>query len=239
MQVITSKTNNKIKELVKLHKNKYREETQTFLVEGFHSVEMAYHAHLLEEVYTLKEVDLKGIEQYIITKEILEKITTTINAQGIVGKCKMQKSLPLSSDKIIYLDNISDPGNLGTILRTSLAFDYKDIIISEDSVSLYNDKVLSATQGAIFNLNVIKGNIDTLLSLKEKGYKVVGTSLKDAININDLPKLDKMVIVFGNEGNGIKDEILNICDYKIIIPINNIDSLNVGVASGITLYNLK
>ena len=236
---ITSKTNDRIKELVKLHKNKYREETKCFLVEGFHSVEMAYKAHLLEEVYTLKRIDLEGVDQYIITPEILDKITTSVTAQGIVGKCKMKEELPLTSNKIIFLDNISDPGNLGTILRTALAFNYKDIVISSDSVSLYNEKVLSATQGAIFDLNVIKGDIKNLIKLKNNGYKLVGTSLKDSIDLETLPKLEKVVVIFGNEGNGIKQDILDICDYKVIIPIKNIDSLNVGVAAGITLYNLK
>lgn len=236
---ITSKTNERIKELVKLHKNKNREESRHFLVEGFHSVEMAYNAHLLEEVYTLKEIDLKGVAQYIITPEILDKITTTVSAQGIVGKCKMVEEKEVESNKIIYLDNISDPGNLGTILRTALAFNFKDIIISDDSVSLYNDKVLSATQGAIFNLNVVKGNIQKLLELKNNGYKLIGTSLKDSIKLDELPKLDKLLVIFGNEGNGIKEEILKICDYKVIIPIENIDSLNVGVAAGITLFTLK
>lgn len=236
---ITSKINDRIKELVKLHKNKYREETKCFLVEGFHSVEMAYKAHLLEEVYTLKRIDLEGVDQYIITPEILDKITTSVTAQGIVGKCKMKEELPLTSNKIIFLDNISDPGNLGTILRTALAFNYKDIVISSDSVSLYNEKVLSATQGAIFDLNVIKGDIKNLIKLKNNGYKLVGTSLKDSIDLETLPKLEKVVVIFGNEGNGIKQDILDICDYKVIIPIKNIDSLNVGVAAGITLYNLK
>ena len=236
---ITSKNNDKIKELVKLHKNKYREETKRFLVEGFHSVEMAYNAHLLEEVYTTKQLDLPGVDQYIITSEILDKITTSVTAQGIVGKCKMKEELLLSSNKIIYLDNISDPGNLGTILRTALAFNYKDIILSKDSVSLYNEKVLSGTQGAIFELNVIKGDINTLTDLKKDGYKLIGTSLRDSVKIDELPKIEKVVIIFGNEGNGIKQDILDICNYKVVIPIENIESLNVGVAAGITLYNLK
>lgn len=236
---ITSKNNDKIKELVKLRKNKYREETKRFLVEGFHCVEMAYNAHLLEEIYTTKQLDLPGVDQYIITSDILDKITTSVTAQGIVGKCKMKDELPLSSNKIIYLDNISDPGNLGTILRTALAFNYKDIILSKDSVSLYNEKVLSATQGAIFDLNIIKGDINTLTDLKKDGYKLIGTSLRNSVRIDELPKIEKIVIIFGNEGNGIKEDILDICDYKVIIPIENIESLNVGVAAGITLYNLK
>ena len=239
-QIITSKENNKIKELVKLRKSKVREEKGEFLIEGYHSIEMAYKANLLKEIYSLKEEpNFLDVTQYIITKDILDKISSCVTSQGIVGKCKTITSQPITNNKIIYLDNISDPGNMGTILRTALAFGYKDVIISHDSVSIYNEKVLSATQGAIFSLNIIDGNIDTLKELKNNGYKIIATSLKNSIDINKLENYEKEVLVFGNEGAGVKNEILNISDYNVIIPIDNIDSLNVGVAAGIAMFIRK
>ncbi len=239
INIITSKNNSRIKQLIKLKQSKYRQEMGYFLVEGFHSVEMAYKANLLIEIYSLKPIDNLDVDQYIISKDILDKITTSVTAQGIVAKCFMKKALPISNNIIIYLDNISDPGNLGTILRTALAFNIKDLMLSKDCVSLYNDKVLAATQGALFALNVVKSDFEKLVELKNSGYSLVATSLKDSIALNELPNLKKIVIIFGNEGNGIRQEILNICDYKVNIPISNIDSLNVGVAAGIVLYHLN
>lgn len=236
IQYITSKTNNRIKDLLRLRQNKNRQESKLFIVEGFHMLEMASEAQIIKEVYTTKELDIdQNIPQFIITNEILDKISSSINAQGVVVVCHYIKEKPITSNKIIYLDNISDPGNLGTILRTALAFNYLDVIVSPNCVSLYNDKSLSATQGAIFKLNIITKDIDYLKELK-KDYKIIATSLKNSVDITSIPKYEKCILVFGNEGKGVREEILNISDVNVIIPIQNIDSLNVGVASGIVMF---
>ena len=147
-----------------------------------------------------------------------------------------------NSNKIIYLDAVQDPGNVGTILRTSLAFSYFNIILGKGSASKYNSKVISASQGAIFNINTEIGDVETLLNLKKQGYKIISTLLdKDATKLDDLKisKDEKVIFVFGNEGQGISDEIKNISDDKVFIEMKNIDSLNVGVAASILMYKFS
>lgn len=238
IQYITSKTNQKIKDIVKLYDNKTRKEEGLFLVEGFHLFEMAKASNQLKEIYTTKEVDI-DVPQYIITPEILEKITKSKTPQGIVSVCYQNKEKELGN-KVIYLDNIQDPGNLGTILRTALAFSFFDIVLSKDCVSLYNEKVISASQGAIFKLNIlIDKDIEFLKDLKSKKYELISTALKDSKDVKELKTKDKYVLIFGNEGNGIRKEILDLSNQKVRIDMDNIDSLNVGVAASILMYLLK
>ena len=238
MNNITSKDNKKIKELMKLYDNKYRLEKGLFIVEGYHLFEMAKDANLLMEVYSTKQIEV-DVPLYIITEDILKKISKTKSPQGIISICKMKEPKELGN-KVIYLDNIQDPGNLGTILRSALAFNYFDIIISSDSVSLYNEKTISASQGALFKLNILTNKDKDYLSyLKDKGYNLISTALNDSEPISDLKLKDKNVIIFGNEGNGVRKEILDMSNQKVRIDMDNIDSLNVGVAASILMYLLK
>ena len=238
MNNITSKDNKKIKELMKLYDNKYRLEKGLFIVEGYHLFEMAKDANLLMEVYSTKQIEV-DVPLYIITEDILKKISKTKSPQGIISICKMKEPKELGN-KVIYLDNIQDPGNLGTILRSALAFNYFDIIISSDSVSLYNEKTISASQGALFKLNILTNKDKDYLSyLKDKGYNLISTALNDSEPISNLKLKDKNVIIFGNEGNGVRKEILDMSNQKVRIDMDNIDSLNVGVAASILMYLLK
>jgi len=236
MEKITSRSNPKIKDAVAIKNDNSR----FFLVEGFHCVNMAYEAGLLKTVFSTKEIDLKNVTKYLVTPEVLDKLSSTKTPEGIAGICDVLKTKELSKQKIVYLDNVQDPGNVGTILRTCLAFGYTDIILGEGCANVYNSKTILASQGSIFKLNIRKGNIEILSLLKKKGYKVISTSLKDSIPLKELDiKNNKIVIVFGNEGKGISSSILDISDIKVRIEMDGIDSLNVGVAAGITLYNCK
>lgn len=241
MNKITSKENQKIKELIKLYDNKYRKEKSLFIVEGYHLLEMALSSNLVKEIYTLKEIEGidESIPQYQINEDILKKISKSKSPQGVVAICHFKNEKPVGK-RLIYLDNIQDPGNLGTILRSALAFSYFDVVISSDSVSLYNEKAISASQGAIFKLNIILDKDTSYLNkLKEDGYQLISTALKDSKNINEIKLNDKYVLIFGNEGQGIRKEILDISNDKLKIDMDNIDSLNVGVAASILMYLLK
>lgn len=236
---ITSRQNNKIKALASLLKSKGRKEEKAFLVEGFHMLEMALAANVVLEVYTIKELDIdEKIPQYVISEEILKKITVSKNAQGVVAKCRMLESDSIKGSKVLYLDDVADPGNVGTILRSALAFGYKDIIMTEKCASLYNDKVIASTQGAMFKLNIVLGDMSYLSKLQEKGYKVVSTSLASKLYADELPKLDKHILVVGNEGRGVDEKIQSLADFNVIIKIDEMESLNVAIATGIMLYIL-
>ena len=138
-------------------------------------------------------------------------------------------------NKVLYLDDIQDPGNLGTIIRTALAFSFKDIILSSHCCSIYNPKVIAASQGAIFFINFINGNIDNLIELKEKGYQIVVTNLRNSVSLSSYQPENKQIIVLGNEGKGVCEEIINLASINVRINIKNIDSLNVGIAAGIMM----
>lgn len=141
-------------------------------------------------------------------------------------------------NKVVILDNVQDPGNAGTIIRNAVAFGIDTVIFSKDSVSPYNEKVLRSTGGMIFNINVIIDELDNIINvLKDKDIKLIGTSLKNSSSLESTPKYDKYAIVLGNEGNGVKDSIISLCDNIVRIDMDNkCESLNVGVASGIILY---
>ena len=238
---ITSKANSKIKDVVKLTKPSYQKEKGLFLAEGYHLFEMAKEEGLIDSVFTLKEV--KGLDplipQYIIDEEILEKISSLTTPQGIITIVKLPKEKEISSRKILYLDDISDPGNMGTIFRTALAFGYDDIVITKGSVYPYSSKVIQASQGAIFKLNILTEDNYYLPRLKSLGYDVVVTYLKDAIDIETTPKFDKFVLVLGNEAHGVGEDVLSFATYKVKIDIKNIESLNVAIAGAIAMYTLK
>lgn len=241
IQLINSKQNQKIKDLIKLSKISERNLKKQFVIEGFHLLEMALNSGLVESVFVLKENTKisANIQQYVVTKEIMEKISSEMSPQGIVAICKY---LPFNknniSDKVLYLDDVSDPGNLGTILRTALAFSYKTVILSKNCCSIYNQKVIQSSQGAMFNLNIL--NDDNLLDeLKKNGYQFISTEIKGSKSLKDITPNKKHVLVLGNEAHGVNENILKKSDLRIRIDISEIESLNVAIAGGIAMYQFS
>ena len=150
--MITSVNNEKIKELAKLKEKKYRDKSNTFLVETFHLVEEAYKNNLLEEVFILDGYDLNiDITINIVTETIMKKLSSTDTIPEIVGVVRKKDDKTIVGNRVLVLDRIQDPGNLGTIIRSSKAFNIDTIILS-NTVDLYNPKVLRSTQGLLFNI---------------------------------------------------------------------------------------
>lgn len=239
IQEITSKQNSKIKYCLKLHQQSFREEEQKFLVEGEHLLEMALKANAVLEVYTVKErEDLpKSINQYLVNEEILRKIAFTMNPQGVVAVCKMQAEAPIKSDKVLFLDDVSDPGNLGTIFRTALAFGYKDILLTKNCCSAYNEKTIQASQGAIFAINFHK--IFDIKNLQKNGYQIITTEIKGSVSLDSVKPNEKHILILGNESRGVSQELLEISDIRVRINIKEIESLNVAIAGGIVMHQLS
>ncbi len=255
MKEITSVNNSYIKELMKLKQKKYRDEEKRFLVEGYHLVEMAKGC--LEIVLVTKKEDVNkygnGIQYILVKDEIIKKLSDTKTPQGIIGVCKIKDNKDIKEiininnsnkkDLVVMLDGLQDPGNIGTIIRTSLSFGVNTIVFSDTCVDCYNEKVIRGSQGGIFKINMLKGKLIEYISEYRKcKYDIIGTSLNNASSLDevDIDKLNnKKVIVFGNEGNGVSEEVLNNTDINLYIPINDMESLNVGVAAGILLYILK
>lgn len=242
IEKITSLNNQKVKDACKLKTSKGRSESGLFLVEGFHILEMALNKGVVKAIFTnkiLENID-ENITQYLVDDFILNKISYMPSNQGVIGICEASFSSLEHENLVVFLDNISDPGNMGTILRTCLAFGVKNVLISEGSVSIFNDKVLMSSQGAIFNLNIKKVNYDDVKKMKDE-YKIIASTLSDkSVDFNELKvnAKDKYIVVFGNESRGISEETKSMTDIFTKIPMNTIDSLNVGVAAGIIIYYL-
>ena len=122
-------------------------------------------------------------------------------------------------------------------MRSATSFGFQQIWLSKDCCDPYNEKCIRASQGAIFKVDLHKADLaEVLPSLKDEGFKIIGTSLQSSIDIGDLPRHEKMAFVFGNEGQGVREAVLAACDVNVIIPIHQCESLNVGVAASIIMY---
>ena len=230
---IDSKQNQKIKDLQKLSVPKFSKEQRLFKIEGFHALEMARKSGSLLSVFTTKEIKYLEVPQYLVSKEIMESISSAKTPQGVVCVCTYLEEKPIKSHKVLMLDDVQDPGNLGTLLRTALAFGYNDVIL-KGGCSPYNEKVLQSTQGAIFKLNII--NYEGGLP---KGYEVIATEIKGSVDLSTIIKVNKHILVLGNEAHGVSKEILDIANKRVRIDIKNIDSLNVAIAGAIAMYTLS
>ena len=237
INVITSKNNPKVKFVCSLKQSKIRKKEKLFLAETFKALEMAIINHQVVEVFTLLPLDIdESIPQYIVNSEILGKISNNINPEGVVFIAKMKEFEVKEYDKILYLDHVSDPGNVGTLIRTALAFSYDLVVSSKDSCSFYNEKVVNSSKGAIFAIPILE---ETSLKNIKKDHMVIASTLaKDSIDFNTLDVPNKFILVVGNESRGISTDIIYQADIKVIIPIKNIDSLNVAIAGGILMNKI-
>ena len=242
--LITSLNNDRIKDYIKLKEKKYRKITNTFIVEGEHLVREAYKSGRLKELILLNDTDIDiDIEKIFVTKEIISKISDLETSPNIIGICSINETDKLTGNKYLLLDNIQDPGNLGTIIRSSKAFNIDTIVLSQDTVDLYNPKVVRATQGIMFHINIVVADLNMVINdLKKNGIKIYGTDVEKGITPNSIPSTnkDKYAIVLGNEGTGVKESIKSSCDENLYIPMNKeVESLNVAVAASIILYEFS
>ena len=241
MEVISSTENKLIKNIKKLKQKKYREEAKCYIVEGEHLVLEALKAGLVEYVLILEDAIFPiDIKKYYVTKELMQKITELSSAPNMIAvvKYNIEKDF---GDKLLLIDALQDPGNLGTIIRSAVAFNVDTIVLGLNCVDLYNEKVLRATQGLIFHLNIIKRDLKTFIpEIKNNNYQVYGTKVTHGKDIASLKISKKYAFIMGNEGSGVSDELLDMCDDYVYIKTSDVcESLNVGVATGIILYELN
>ena len=238
--MITSTSNNTIKTLIKLKQKKYRDETGYYLVEGEHLVEEAMKAKQVECLISTKDIT-SDLPIVIVSNEVMSKLSFTKSPQFIMAKCKIKKENKLIDGKrYLILDDLQDPGNIGTLIRTALAFSIDQVILSNNCVDLYNDKLLRSMQGANFHINCIYDDLKSVIStLKKNNVKIIGSALENGQDIKQIKISEKMAFIVGNEGNGMNKDILQECDYVGYIPINTIESLNVAIAGSIMMYHFK
>lgn len=233
--------NKKIKDLKRLNTKKFRDKTNSFLVEGEHLVLEAYKTGFLKELILEQDrLFPLNVKTSYITNNVLNYITNLETPQDVIGICNKNNSNEIKGNHILILDNIQDPGNLGTIIRSAVAFNVDTIVLSPNCVDIYNSKVVRASQGLIFHINVVIADLKNVISLlKGKKFKIMGTKVTHGKSLKSIEKVEKFAIIMGNEGNGVSEDILDICDEYLYIDMNhNCESLNVGVATSIILYEL-
>ena len=239
--MIESVDNNRIKDIRKLKDKKYRNQEKLFLVEGEHLVHEAYKAGILKTVI-LCDYDLDiDVEKILVSEKVMNTLSELPSKVNVIGVCKIiDNKIDLTSN-VLMLDGVQDPGNLGTIIRSSVAFNIKNIVLSKTCVDLYNTKVLRGAQGMNFHLNIIRDDLVNVIDiLKNNNYTIYGTDVVNGINIKDVKKDGKYAIIMGNEGNGISPEVKSKVDKNIYIDMNKkCESLNVGVSASIILYELS
>jgi len=240
--VITSVDNKKIKKYASLKNSKNRYSEKLFLVEGMHLCEEAYKSGMLIDILVLEDTKLTfdyDKEITYVSMNVLKKVSNLVNP-NIIGICKIIDNKEISGNHLLILDDVRDPGNLGTIIRSSKAFNVDTIILSTNSVDIYNDKVLRSTEGMIFNMNIVYSDLESIIpKLKSDGYTILGTDVKSGVDVRDI-NISKYALIMGNEGNGVSENIKKLCDKNLYIKMNKgCESLNVAVATSILLYEIN
>jgi len=256
LNIISSKDNNLIKQTKKLKEKKYRKQSNSFLVEGFRFVFEAIKSDFkvinvfvnetsidkLENDYKCIKDSIDDNNLYKVSDNVFKLLTSTENPQGIIAVVENKKHLPENQNGFYILaDKVQDPGNMGTIIRTAHASGALGVITTDGTVDIYNEKTLRSTMGSIFYIPVIEDSkFEFLNMLRENQFKLLVSSLKDSNNIYDIDFKDKkLVVVVGNEGNGVSKEVYDMADERSKIPMpGNAESLNVAVASSVIAFEI-
>lgn len=249
MLTIESKNNNLYKELKKLKEKKHRTQKEQFIIEGLRFVDEALKCNvsleylIFTENFLLKEETFiqsfgSNVKKILLSDTLFNQLSSTENPQGILAVVNMQNKSFKEGEFVILIDKVQDPGNMGTIIRTAHAAGASGIVVTKGTVDVYNDKTLRSTMGSIFYMPIIEDdNLKIIKNLKNQGYKLVVSSLQGEKNFFEEDLKDKVIFAVGNEGNGISDEIYEISDIKVKIPMpGNAESLNVAVATSIMIY---
>lgn len=238
--MIDSVNNEKVKYFKRLRDKKYILDEKKYIVESEHLVEEAYKSGLLLEVITSKSDTNYDVKTTLVSEKVLKSISLLPSVPNIMGVVKYKEDNEIIGKKIVLLDNVQDPGNVGTIIRSALAFNVDTVILSNDSVNLFNDKMIRSSEGTIFKMNVIKMDLRSAIEkIHSLGIKVYYADMNGTIDL-DNAKINDYALVLGSEGKGISDYIKELSDESINIPMNNLcESLNVSVTGGIIMYKFR
>ena len=246
MTIITSKANSVVKNAKKLHQKKYRK--SAYLIEGWHLFEEAVQAGVtIEKIFALESYreQLAAFPQTVwVPEDILLDLADSQTPQGIVAVVQKEEvgQTDFSQGKFLFLEDVQDPGNVGTIIRTADAAGFTGVIVSEKSADIYSLKTLRSMQGSHFHLPIYRMSSQALLEkAKKAGISVLATTLsKDSVDYRELPPIENFVLVMGNEGQGISSLMAESADQLVHISMKGqAESLNVAVAAGILIFHLS
>ncbi|GHV97442.1 rRNA methyltransferase [Lactobacillus nasalidis] len=254
MQERTSVNNPQIKAIGKLSQKKYREESGYYLIEGFHLVEEALKAkakyrEILATPPALKRLESLGLEfdqdkLIKISEGVARHLSSTKNSQDVFMTVKINQPehFDFNYGKWVLLDDLADPGNVGTIIRTADAAGFDGVILSNRTVDLYNPKVQRSMQGSQFHLSLIKADLPEAIASLQAADIPVYASLLDpqAKQLGDFAPQAQVALIIGNEAHGVSADIAALADEKLYIPIKGrAESLNAAVAAGIMIYHFS
>lgn len=227
--------NEYIKSLVKLSQKKYRDASDVILVEGEHLVEEAKTAGLVHKTLGYENTDI------MISESVAQKLSTTKSGSNIFAVVNKPKYSLVVGTRYLVLDNVQDPGNVGTMIRSAYSFGFDAVILTNDSADQFNDKTIRASQGSVFHIPVIAMEIEKIFDyFKEHSIATIATHVDNKRQTLDtLDKMRSLAIIMGSEGQGVSSYTLEHVDETVHIATSNFESLNVGVAAGIICYELK
>lgn len=247
-------TNEQAKRWGKLKQKKYRTRERLFLIEGLRLVQAAIDASQPLEGIVVTESfyeDDKSIRVFktstcpffVATEKQWKQLSETVHGQGILAIAAMPEEdsdAESWSNRILVLDRVQDPGNLGTILRTAEAFGFRDVFLAKGCADCYDGKTLRASMGGVFTLRLHPWAFDSLVDLKEKGYQCMASALRNSEHLPVAKISPKVALIIGNEANGVREDWLNEADLRVIIPMTGeAESLNAGIAAGILMYEIQ
>lgn len=250
MNKIVSMQNGKIKQACQLKSQKERKKSGLFLVEGKKAMEEipldwpVEHFFVSEELGYIKTLEARA-PVYCVTEPMLQRIGTTESSQGMIAVCHQgnhevsQIDLRKENQSFLLLENVQDPGNLGTMIRTADGFCFDAVFLSPGCADLYNPKVLRSTMGSLFHIPIVSQiNTEVLLQeMKKNKVQILAASLQAETFLREISFESKLLWIIGNEGNGITEETLQFADKQVKIPMpGKAESLNASIAAGIVLY---
>lgn len=251
---LTGLQNPMVKAVAELKQKKYRQQQGLFLAEGLRTVEEAVRYGAVQSIFytaieddrtraVLEEAAAKQIKLVCVSDKVLKKITDTETPQGIIAVCEMRsKRLDdfLASGKmLLVLDRVTDPGNIGTMLRTADAAGVGGLLLLQGCADIYAPKTVRASMGSLFHLPVLSGLSEELLvqAARKAGYELLVTCLDGADNLYKADLKGRLAFVMGNEANGVSPALLAAADKRVFIPMQGrAESLNVAMAAGIVMF---
>jgi len=239
MAIINSLNNFRVLQWQKLKNKVHRDREKLFIAEGYHLVTEAHKTKYLKELVTTEKNTGFEVPTYQVTYEVMEKLTSLATPTKFLGICH-KKEPAAYGNRLLLLDQIHHPGNLGTIIRSAAAFGI-DTVVLDKSVDVCNQKVIQSTQGMVFHVNVIKGDLGGIIAeLKPRGYQIIGTDVKHGVPLHTMKPHKKHAVLIGNESDGADSALLGMCDTSVTIKMDDkCESLNAGVAASIVLYSLS
>ena len=240
MERIESLTNRNVIRWNRLHEKKGRDEAGRFLVEGDHLITEAMKAGVVETIITDDDADFRFPHTVSVSAAVMKKLSRNVSAVHHMAVCRINEQTIENNHRLLLLDGIQDPGNLGTLIRTAVSFSFDGIYLSPDCCDVYNEKTIRSTQGALFTIPFVRTDLEDAVSrLQDAGVTVYATALDASIPFGEVQEGSQMAFILGNEGQGVHPRLQKLADQRIRIEMQGFESLNVAVAGGIVMYRFR